>query len=281
MNVNSLNLCPPTPDPIIVHPGVVVCMLQLLPCIKDQEFESFLNLQLFISEIIKSLVRSERNQQVMCDKGFVGYLLSIGSAPLQNENHPLHAPLQYMLERLAAQALEPTDLRLFLRLEHPLCCLPLESKDTGGGPVPLTRIKTLVSMTTPKDFRAQSSYTLPPFVEFDMSAEGFGCLYLPSIAPQAPSAPSVVSAVDSSVLGGIGAGDRLFPPQTGLSYSTWICVDKFSDPRSDPHCVRLLTLVRNFNGLREDHLVCLSVVLSARDKAIIVSTQETHIPNRK
>jgi hypothetical protein len=217
----------------------------------------------------------------MCDKEFVGDLLSIGSLPIQNENHPLHGPLQYMLERLAAQALEPTDLRNFLRLGNPLCCLPLESKDSGGGPVPLTRIKTLVSMTTPKDFRAQSSYTLPPFVEFDMSAEGFGSLYLPSIAPQSPTAPSVVSTIDSSVLGGVGAGDRLFPPQTGLSYSTWICVDKFSDPRTDPHCVRLLTLVRNFNGAREDHLVCLSIVLSARDKAIIVSTQETHIPHRE
>lgn len=115
----------------------------------------------------------------MCDKGFVGQLLSVGSAPLQNENHPLHGPLQYMLERLAAQALEPTDLRQFLRMGNPLCCIPLESEEPGGGPVPLTRIKTLVSMTTPKDFRAQSSYTLPPFVEFDMSAEGFGCLYLP------------------------------------------------------------------------------------------------------
>ncbi|XP_044260057.1 WD repeat and FYVE domain-containing protein 3 isoform X2 [Tribolium madens] len=277
-SINSLNLTPPIPDPIIVHPGVVVAMLQLLPCINLSD--SGLTLQLYISEVIKSLVRSERNQQLMCDKEFVGYLLSIGSTPIQNENHPLHGPLQYMLERLAAQALEPTDLRNFLRLGNPLCCLPLESKEQGGGPVPLTRIKTLVSMTTPKDFRAQSSYTLPPFVEFDMSAEGFGCLYLPSIAPQSPAAPSVVSTLDSSVLGGIGSGDRLFPPQTGLSYSTWICVDKFSDPRTDPHCVRLLTLVRNFNAAREDHLVCLSVVLSARDKAIIVSTQETHIPHR-
>ncbi|CAH1111054.1 unnamed protein product [Psylliodes chrysocephalus] len=277
--VNTLNLSPPAPDPIIVHPGVVVCMLQLLPCIKDDHFEMYLSLQLFIAEIIKSLVRSERNQQVMCDKNFANYLLTIGSEPLQNENHPLHNSLQYMLERLAAQAIEPKDLRQFLRLGNPLCCLNLGSDEPGGYPVPLTRIKTLVSMTTPKDFRAQSSYTLPPFVEFDMSAEGFGCLYLPSIAPQSPSAPSVVSTVDSNVLGGIGAGDRMFPPQTGLSYSTWICVDKFSDPRSDPHCVRLLTLVRNFNGAREDHLVCLSIVLSARDKAIIVSTQETHIPN--
>lgn len=71
-------------------------------------------------------------------------------------------------------------------------------------------------------------------------------------------------------------GDRLFPPQTGLTYSAWICVDKFSDPRTDPHCVRLLTLVRTPQSARD--LICLTAVLSARDKAIIVSTQETAIP---
>lgn len=74
-------------------------------------------------------------------------------------------------------------------------------------------------------------------------------------------------------------GDRIFPPQTGLSYSTWFCVDKFSDPRTDPHCVRLLTLIRTINNPREDNLVCLTILLSARDKAIIVSTQETLVPN--
>lgn len=79
----------------------------------------YLSLQLFIAEIIKSLVRSERNQQVMCDKNFANYLLTIGSEPLQNENHPLHNSLQYMLERLAAQAIEPKDLRQFLRLLFP------------------------------------------------------------------------------------------------------------------------------------------------------------------
>ena len=31
--MNSLNLTPPAPDPIIVHPGVVVAMLHLLPSI--------------------------------------------------------------------------------------------------------------------------------------------------------------------------------------------------------------------------------------------------------
>lgn len=73
----------------------------------------------------------------------------------------------------------------------------------------------------------------------------------------------------------------MFPPQTGLSYCTWICVDKFSDPRTDPHCVRLLTLVRNLHGGSDDHLVCLAVVMSARDKAIIVTTQETVMPHSK
>lgn len=74
------------------------------------------------------------------------------------------------------------------------------------------------------------------------------------------------------------SGDRLFPPQTGLTYSTWICVDKFSDPRTDPHCVRLLTLVRTPQSAQSaKDLICLTAVLSARDKAIIVSTQEALI----
>lgn len=210
--------------------------------------------------------------------GLAGHLLKMGRKSLSEEGNSLHEPLQYILERLAAQALQPTELREFLRLGMPLCC---ESPNfvkpyKSGGPVQLTRIKTLVSMTTPRDFRAHASCTLPPFVEMDMSSEGFGCLYLPSIAPQAPS---IGSSLDGSVIGGIGSGDRVFPPQTGLSYSSWFCVDKFSDPRTDPHCVRLLTLVRTVNAPREDNLVCLTVLLSARDKAIIVSTQETLVPH--
>lgn len=279
-------------------------MLQLLPSV-EHETDAGLILQTYLADVLKSLVRSERNQQVMCDAGnfmlifaiqynftwiahfffsivhltgLAGHLLSIARASLTEEGNALHEPLQYILERLAAQALQPTELREFLRLGMPLCC---ESPNfvtpyKSGGPVQLTRIKTLVSMTTPRDFRAHASCTLPPFVEFDLSSEGFGCLYLPSIAPQAPS---IGSSLDGSVIGGIGAGDRVFPPQTGLTYSSWFCVDKFSDPRTDPHCVRLLTLVRTVNAPREDNLVCLTVLLSARDKAIIVSTQETLVPH--
>ena len=179
--------------------------------------------------------------------------------------------------------------------------------------IPLTRIKTLVSMTTPRDLHVTNNSILPPFVEFDMAPEGFGCLYLPSLAPFSPSASTassaataVVSAAASAasgvggavgssdgtpVVGGIGSGDRAFPPgHPGLTFATWICVDKFSDPRTDPHPVRLLTLVRHVKSPstpsagkgskdEEDRLannfVCLSVCLSARDKALIVSSQES------
>ena len=82
---------------------------------------------------------------------------------------------------------------------------------TNGGAVPLTRVKCLVSMTTPRDVRLHGTSITPAFVEFDMTSEGFGCLYLPSIAPQAPPNPSVVSAgmiggPDPAVVGGIGQG---------------------------------------------------------------------------
>ena len=60
----------------------------------------------------------------------------------------------------------------------------------AGGFVPLTRVKTLVSMTTPRDLHVQNNTILPPFVELDMMQEGFGCLYLPSLSPTSPHAAS-------------------------------------------------------------------------------------------
>lgn len=104
----------------------------------------------------------------------------------------------------------PSDDREFLRLGSPLCCLPMDGLGRSeGGPVPLTRVKTLVSMTTPRS--QPNSSAPPPAVELDMSSEGFGCLYVPSVAPQSPAGPSVVNvatltAPDSNVVGGIGGG---------------------------------------------------------------------------
>ena len=122
----------------------------------------------------------------------------------------------------------------------------------------------------------QSNSILPPFIELDMSSEGFGCIFLPSMAPTSAHSVSVVgvsslASQESNVIGGIGVGDRAFPSQPGLSYSTWICVEKFSDPRTDPHPVRLLTIARTVKeNNKEENYACLAVALSARDKALIV-----------
>lgn len=153
----------------------------------------------------------------------------------------LHEPFQYMLERLASQKLEPYDLRTILRLGNPLACLTYEERQKTysetpanqkpGSFIPLTRIKTLVSMTTPRDLHVQNNSILPPFIEMDMSPEGFGCIYLPSIAPYNPNASAGVTALasqDGNLVGGIGSIERSFPPHPGLTFATWICIDKFS-----------------------------------------------------
>ena len=57
------------------------------------------------------IVYSERNQQVMCGAGLAGAVLRVCGAALRGERHPLHAPAMYVLERLAAHALRPTELR--------------------------------------------------------------------------------------------------------------------------------------------------------------------------
>ncbi|XP_031426548.1 WD repeat and FYVE domain-containing protein 3 isoform X2 [Clupea harengus] len=145
--------------------------------------------------------------------------------------------------------------------------------------VPLTRVKCLVSMTTPHDIRLHGSAVTPAFVEFDTSLEGFGCLFLPSLAPHnAPSNNANASGVsDGAVISGMGVGERLFPPPSGLSYSCWFCIERFSTPPQN-HPVRLLTMVRRASA-SEQHYVCLAVVLSAKDRSLIVSTKEELLQN--
>ena len=69
----------------------------------------------------------------------------------------------------------------------------------GGGPVALSRIKCLVSMTTPRDMHLCGTTSLPGFVEFNMSLDGFGCLFLPSIAPHVPTGKRMPEALYSSI----------------------------------------------------------------------------------
>ena len=79
---------------------MVMCVLQQI-----------VSMQYALCELIKSLMRGERNQQVMCEAGLPHELLTRCQVALADELHPLHTPLQFIFERLAAQSLTPRDLR--------------------------------------------------------------------------------------------------------------------------------------------------------------------------
>lgn len=60
--VSSLNLTQPQPEPMIVHPSVVICMLQLLPSVvHNTEKEIALTLQMHLAEVLKSLGEKNSN----------------------------------------------------------------------------------------------------------------------------------------------------------------------------------------------------------------------------
>ena len=62
--VSVLNLSPPVPEPIIVHSGVVTTILQLIPMIRGQSERYSVALQIFSAQLLQSLLRTEKNQQV-------------------------------------------------------------------------------------------------------------------------------------------------------------------------------------------------------------------------
>jgi len=182
--------------------------------------------------------------------------------------------------------------------------LTINSKDVNlinKSFVPLNRIKCLVSMTTLRDIRRDtqilvtpnsptgnssniSSIISPSFVEFNMGIEGFGALLLPCLSPQSTSTSTnvvsnfgmVTMTNDIILQGGMtltNGGERSFPPQYGMSYSTWFYVEKFGPIKDNIHPIRLLSIIRNtFN--REDYRFVLQVYIHPRDKSLFVSTQE-------
>ncbi|VDP07627.1 unnamed protein product, partial [Soboliphyme baturini] len=154
---------------------------------------------------------------------------------------------------------------------------------------------------TPRDLRLSWMNVSPPFIEFDMSIEGFGCLLLPSLAPlgspisygspspQLAHAGSVESTSFSAAAGGLGNGERLFPPLTGLTFMCWLYVERFSSSTSDAHPLRLFCVTRSvlselsciqksLDNLSFTELALLQIQLSPADRALLIGTYETDTP---
>ena len=91
---------------LIIHSSVLISMFQLIPSISSDKLRSFL------IEILRSLLKSERNQQTMCESGLISeILLDRYNIVLLNESHSLHPSIQYILERLSSQQIQPKELR--------------------------------------------------------------------------------------------------------------------------------------------------------------------------
>lgn len=169
--------------------------------------------------LIKNLLKFERNQQIMSNANFIEDILTTCRLVLNDETHFLNSSIQHIFERLATQSISAKCLREYLRLGTVFdsstaqgligVLMPDSPAATTTALIPLNRVKCLISMTTPRDTK---QYLGTCFVEFNMMVEGFGCLFLPSIAPQLTNAPSIVAmgmvsvGNDLSVNGGVGSG---------------------------------------------------------------------------
>ena len=243
-------------------------------------------LQYHMVNLIKNLLRFERNQHIMSNARFIEDILCTGKYVLNDETHFLNSCIQHLFERLSTLSITVSSLREYLRLGTVFQSTTNSDKasnnslntTTGSNSiVPLNRVKCLISMTTPRDMKQHQGTS---FVEFNMFIEGFGCLFLPSIAPQLTNAPSIVAmgmvsvGNDLSVNGGVGSGERVFPPQSGLTYSTWIYVEKFgSVDHKSTHPIRILTLLRH-SKIKDTLSSCLNVYLTPTNRSLFVSTDE-------
>uniref|UniRef100_A0A8C0ZGJ2 WDFY family member 4 n=1 Tax=Cyanistes caeruleus TaxID=156563 RepID=A0A8C0ZGJ2_CYACU len=239
---------------IIVHPGAACVMVSLLPKLyKEGHAQLSLEIQCALVDHIQSLVKSEKSRQVMCESGLLSTIITSCQDAFYSDSHPLHLPLTRVFEKLASQAVEP----------HVLRTSPWLSK---GSTLALQTAMSLISMTSPRNFQLHSTALAPSFVEFDMSMEGYGCLYLPTLATV------MGSSADQSLLGGTGMGSRMFPPSSGLTLSCWFLVSKFGLAHNS-HPLRFLTVVRHMSRT-EQEFVCFSVSFFPQDLSLVISTEE-------
>lgn len=151
-----------------------------------------------------------------------------------------------------------------------------------------------------------------------MNQEGFSSIFIPSIAPVNMNPSNSINFLNQNLItnailntttdnqqnhpqlnGGIGVSERNFPPQNGLTYLTWFCIDEFPGQNSsnsptpcspsptplsgqttnqkdlftkDLTNVRLLTIVRSLKNGKE--FCCLQIQISPKEKCLIISTQE-------
>eukprot|EP00111_Clytia_hemisphaerica_P006851 TCONS_00019802-protein len=158
-----------------------------------------------------------------------------------------------------------------------------------GRPLPQNLVKSVVSLTTPKDVLSTSPLEPPSFVEFSMAEDGYGCLFIPSLTPQPVPASSntysyratATAAAASLNLGtSSSSSERSFPPQTGFTYSGWLHIEMLPSALSHLSNIGLLTLEKQWEDLNQQRLVISSVLqiyLDLHSQSIVINTDDHHV----
>jgi WD repeat and FYVE domain-containing protein 3 len=200
--LSSHLLTSPFDEPFIIHAGAISVMLNLLTAVDVDGSQMEIRLQYHIVNVIKGLLKHERNQQTMSNAHFIDDILATCKNVLIDELHFLNSSMHYLFERLATQSITEKSLRDYIRLgtlfdielnENVVAQSQLSayaSANSNSVLMPITRVKSLISMSTPKESKFCN---VTSFIEFNMLLEGFGCLFVPSIAPQLINAPSIVA----------------------------------------------------------------------------------------
>lgn len=296
-------------DVMIMHPGIICIMVRLLPRLYLEDHPQLSEeIQCSVARHLLSLVKSEKNRQVMCEAGMLRTLMTFCPRTLSTGGSDLHSILIRIFEKLGSQAIEPDVLRQFLGLgirpprsaavkslhlppgheDNPGCsgsCAATAEKPTDSSPRPggsqalrpswasqysATALQTtlsLISMTSPRNLQPQRAALTPSFVEFDMSSEGYGCLFTPTLSTV------MGTSTEHSISGGTGSGaPRPFPPPGGLTFSCWFLISRQANVM-EGHPLRFLTLVRHL-ARTEQPFVCFSISLCMDDLSLVVSTEE-------
>ncbi|XP_035394817.1 WD repeat- and FYVE domain-containing protein 4 [Cygnus atratus] len=245
----------------------VMCGSGLLSTIIASCQDAFRNeshpLHLPLTRVFEKLASQSIEPDVLRQFLWLGRPSSIPSKPSTNRTKVLSCQESDSSEAALNEEGITVDNKTALQTVVPLSTSPWLSK---GSALALQTAVSLISMTSPRNFQLCSTSLAPSFVEFDMSMEGYGCLYLPTLATvMGPGA-------EQSVSGGIGMGTRMFPPSSGLTLSCWFLVSKFGVVHNS-HPVRFLTVIRHM-ARTEQEFVCFSISFSPQDHSLVISTEE-------
>ncbi|XP_004607454.2 WD repeat- and FYVE domain-containing protein 4 [Sorex araneus] len=102
---------------VIMHPETLCIMVRMLPRLYHEDHPQLSEeIQCSLVSHIQSVVKSEKNRQVMCEAGMLRTLMASCRKALATPSSSLHAGLIRIFEKLASQAIEPDVLRQFLGL---------------------------------------------------------------------------------------------------------------------------------------------------------------------